>query len=60
MTVFALPSQDERLTCTLSGKGFWGGPYGETIKIRFPAGGDKSACDTNSYSSLELAGHSKP
>jgi hypothetical protein len=59
MTAFALPSQSELNTCIVSRKGFWGGPYGGTIKIRFPAGVDKSPCDNSSWS-LELAGHSKP
>jgi hypothetical protein len=59
MTAFALPSQSELSTCTVSSKGFWGGPYGGTINIRFPAGVNKSTCDNSSWS-LELAGHSKP
>jgi hypothetical protein len=60
MTVFALPSQSELSSCTLSRRGFWGGANDGKIDIRFPSSEDKSTCDTNSYWSLELAGHSKP
>jgi hypothetical protein len=35
MIVSALPSQSELTTCTLSARGFSGGPYGEKIDIRF-------------------------
>jgi hypothetical protein len=35
MIVSSLPSQSELTTCTLSTRGFWGGPYVGKIDIRF-------------------------
>jgi hypothetical protein len=65
MIVSSLPSQSELTTCTLSAKGFWGGPYDGTIDIRFPPDktvpdGGVATCDKTSYSSLQLTGRSKP
>lgn len=65
MIVSSLPSQSKLTTCTLSARGFWGGPYGRKIDIRFPpdkttSDGGAVTCDKSSYWSVQLTGRSRP
>ncbi len=65
MIVSSLPSQSKLTTCTLSARGFWGGPYGGKIDIRFPpdkttSDGGAVTCDKSSYWSVQLTGRSRP
>ncbi len=60
MIVSDLPTQSELSGCTVSAKGFWGGPWGDTIDIRFMPSQDKRACDRSEYWSIQIASRSKP
>ena len=61
MTVASLPIDFGQITCTLSGTGSWRGPD-ENQQIDLTVVSDKNpgSCESGSYGSLELAGHSKP
>ena len=61
MTVANLPFEFGETSCTISGKGSWSGPDDEQkIGLNVISDGAAGACRSDSYSFLELAGHSKP
>jgi hypothetical protein len=61
MIVADLPVEFGQASCTVSGTGNWTGPdEDQRIDLVLTAKGSFGACEAGRYSSLQLAGHSKP
>lgn len=60
MTVANLPFQFADQVCILSGKGSWRGPDDQKVDLVLISDGSPGSCVSDSYSFLELSGHSKP
>jgi hypothetical protein len=61
MTVKNLPYEEAEAVCVLSGRGKWNGPNGSgDVWLNVNSDGLTGSCGSDSYSFIELAGHSKP
>jgi hypothetical protein len=61
MIVANLPFEFADQVCILSGKGSWRGPdEDQKIDLILTSDGSTGSCKSDSYSFLELSGHSKP
>ncbi|SRR5579875_1702989 len=61
MHVTNLPFESGDRVCILSGNGNWSGPDGEQkMDLNLISDGSINSCESGSYSSIELAGRSKP
>jgi len=61
MSVSFLPDDSITSSCVLSGTGKWTGPdEDQKIDLSVNSDGAPGSCESGSYSSLEIVGHSKP